>query len=102
MFLAELAMLAALVYVGLAPPTLVGRIVLVVGLLAVYIVTWGRWLAPRAPRRLAPGPGLFLKVMIFAVGSVLLLWAGPVWLAVAFFVITEALIVAAESRRPLR
>ena len=103
-FLAEVAMLAALVYVGLAlPSSVIGRIALVAGLLAIYIVIWGRWLAPKAPRRLGPRSGLSLKVTIFAVGSMLLLWVGPLWLAIAFFLVTEALVVAAESqRRPLR
>ncbi len=103
-FLAELAMLAALVYVGVVlPDSVLGRIVLVVVLLAVFVAAWGRWLAPRAPHRLPPVPGLVVKVVVFAVGAALLAWAGPFWLAVAFFVVTEAVVVAAEvRRRPVR
>jgi Protein of unknown function (DUF2568) len=102
--LAELAMLAALVYVGVVlPGSVLGRIVLVVVLLAVFVAVWGRWLAPRAPRRLAPVPGLVVKVVVFAVGAALLAWAGPLGLAVAFLVVTEVVVVAAElRRRPLR
>ena len=99
-FLTELAMLAALIYVGLAlPSSAVGRIALVVLLPAVFVVVWGRWLAPRAPKRLAPGPGLALKVVIFATGSALLGWAGPLGVAVAFFAVTEGVVLAAATRR---
>ena len=99
-FLAELAMLAALVYVGVVlPGSVLARIVLVVVLLAVFVGGWGRWLAPRAPRRLAPVPGLVAKVVVFAVGSALLAWAGPTGVAVAFLAVTEVVVVAAELRR---
>jgi len=103
-FLAELAMLAALVYVGVVlPGSVLGRVVLVVVLLAAFVAVWGRWLAPRAPRRLAHRPGLILKVVVFAVGAALLAWAGPLVLAVVFLLVTEAVVVAAEvRRRPLR
>ncbi|HEY2194137.1 MAG TPA: DUF2568 domain-containing protein [Actinomycetospora sp.] len=104
-FLAELALLAVLVYVGIAlPGTVVGRIVLTIVLVVVvFVVVWGRWLAPRAPRRLPPRPGLALKVAIFAVGAALLAWSGVVVPAVVFLVVTEAVVVAAElRRRPLR
>ena len=103
-FVAELAMLAALVYVGIElPSSVIGRIVLVVVLLALFVVVWGRWLAPRAPRRLAPRLGLALKVVVFAVGSALLAVVGPLVVAAVFFVLTQAVVVAAETRRrPLR
>src|ERR1700759_1325957 len=77
-FLAELALLAALVYAGLVlPSTVAGRIALAVVLVGSFVVVWGRWLAPRAPRRLPPRPGLVLKVVLFAAGSVLVAVAGP-------------------------
>jgi amino acid transporter len=103
-FVAELALLAALVYVGIAlPGTVLGRVVLVVVLVGVFVAVWGRWLAPRAPRRLDPRPGLALKVVVFAIGAALLAWAGPLLLGLVFFVVTEVLVVAAEvRRRPLR
>jgi hypothetical protein len=103
-FLAELALLAALIYVGIVlPSSVLGRVVLVVVLLAAFVVVWGRWLAPRAPRRLPHRPGLALKVVVFAIGAALLAWAGPLGLAVAFLVGTEAVVIAAElRRRPLR
>ncbi|WP_285587335.1 YrdB family protein [Actinomycetospora sp. NBRC 106378] len=102
-FLAEVAMIAVLVYAGVAlPRSVVGRIVLVVVLVGVFVVIWGRWLAPRAARRLPPRPGLLLKLALFAVGALLLAWAGPVWLAVVFLVFSEGLVIAAErERRPL-
>jgi amino acid transporter len=99
-FLAELALLAVLVHVGIAlPDSVVGRIVLALVLVVVFVVVWGRWLAPRAPRRLPPRPGLALKVVIFAIGAALLGWAGPLWAAIVFLVVTEAVVVAAERRR---
>ncbi|MCD2192705.1 DUF2568 domain-containing protein [Actinomycetospora endophytica] len=103
-FLAELAMLAALVHVGIAlPDSVIGRVVLVVVLVGVFVAVWGRWLAPRARRRLPPRPGLVLKVVLFAIGAALLAWAGPLYLAIVFLVVTEAVVVAAEvRRRPLR
>jgi hypothetical protein len=102
-FLAELALLAALIYAGVViPGSLVGRVVLTVVLAAVFVVMWGRWLAPRAPRRLSHRPGLALKVVLFVVGAGLLAWAGSVVLAVVFLVVTEAVVVAAEVRRGAR
>ena len=103
-FVAELALLAALVYVGIVlPGSLAGRIVLTVVLLIVFVVVWGRWLAPRAPHRLAPRPGLAAKAVVFAIGAGLLAWAGPVVAGVVFLVVTEAVVIAAElRRRPLR
>lgn len=102
-FLAELALLAALVYAGVVlPGSLVGRIVLTVVLVGVFVVVWGRWLAPRAPRRLSHRPGLALKVVLFAVGAALLARAGAVVVAVVFLVVTEAVVVAAELRRGAR
>jgi hypothetical protein len=99
-FLAELVMLAALVGVGIAlPSSTVAKVVAAVALPAVAIAVWGRWLAPRAPRRLPHRSGLVAKVAIFAVTALLLALAGPVWVAVVFLVVTEAVVVAAERRR---
>jgi hypothetical protein len=99
-FLAELALLAALIYVGIAlPPSVVGKVVAAIALPVVVGVAWGRWLAPRASRPLPHRTALALKIAIFALASVLLALAGPAWLAVVFFLITEVLVVTAERAR---
>jgi Protein of unknown function (DUF2568) len=102
-FFAEVLMLIALVYVGVATPaSVVGRVVLAIALPLAVTVVWGRWLAPRAARRLPPRPGLALKIALFAVTAALLGFVGPIALAVAFLVVTEGLVIAAElGRRPL-
>lgn len=102
-FVAELMMLAALVYVGVVlPGSVAGRIALAIALPVVAAVIWGRWLAPRAARRLPYRPGLLLKIAIFAITAVLLGWAGPLLLAILFFVVTEGIVIAAErGRRPV-
>lgn len=102
-FFAEVLLLVALVYVGVALPTsIVGRVVLALALPLAVSVIWGRWLAPRAARRLAPRPGLALKIALFAGTSVLLGLVGNVVAAVVFFALTEAVVIAAElGRRPL-
>jgi hypothetical protein len=99
-FLAEILMLAALVYVGVTLPTsIAGRVALALLLPLVVAAIWGRWLAPRAARRLPPRPGLALKVVLFAITSVLLAVVAPIVAAVVFFLATEGVVVAAELRR---
>ena len=99
-FVVEVMMLAALVYVGVVlPGSVVGQVVLAVGLPVVVAVVWGRWLAPREPRRLPYRRGLALKIVLFAMTSVLLAWAGPLVPAIVFFVVTEGIVVAAERGR---
>jgi hypothetical protein len=102
-FLAEVLMLIALVYVGVATPaSLIGRVVLAIALPLAVSVVWGRWLAPRACRRLAPRPGLALKITLFAVTAVLLGVVGPIAPAVVFLLVTEGVVIAAErGRRPV-
>jgi hypothetical protein len=102
-FFAEVLMLVALVYVGVALPTaVVARVVLAILLPLGVAAIWGRWLAPRATRRLPIWPGLALKVALFAATAVLLGLAGQIVLALAFFVVTEGVVVAAELGRRSR
>ena len=103
-FLAEMATLAALLYVGIALPESIGvKVLAAVALPTVVAVGWGRWLAPHAPWPLPPRAAFGLKVGLFAVVALLLALAGPVWVGVVFLVVTEALVVAAEQhRRPGR
>jgi hypothetical protein len=102
-FFAEVLMLIALVYVGVATPaSLIGRVVLAIALPLSVSLVWGRWLAPRATHRLPPRPGLALKIALFAVTAVLLAVVGPIVWAVVFLVVTEGVVIAAErGRRPL-
>lgn len=99
-FFAEVLMLVALVYVGVATPaSVVGRVVLAIALPLAVSLVWGRWLAPRATRRLPPRPGLALKIALFAVTAVLLGIVGQILLAVIFLVVTEGVVIAAELGR---
>lgn len=98
-FFAEVLMLIALVYVGIATPaSLVGRVVLAIALPLAVSAAWGRWLAPRADRRLPPRPRLALKIALFAVTAVLLGLVGSVIVAVVFLVVTEGVVIAAERQ----
>lgn len=102
-FVAELALLAALVYAGAVIPTsTLGKVLAAIALPVVLGVVWGRWLAPRAGRPLPPRAALAAKVGLFALAAVLLAIAGPLWLAGAFLVVTEVVVVAAERARGRR
>src|SRR4051812_19512286 len=94
-FFAEILMLVALVYVGVAlPSSVVGRVLLAILLPLAVAAVWGRWLAPRAVHRLPMGPGLALKIALFAGTAVLLGVAGQLVLALVFFVVTEGVVIA--------
>ena len=96
-FLDELALLAVL---GVAGARLGGSAVAST-LLAILLplaaaVAWGLWLAPRAQRRLAHPLRLAAKLALTAVAAGLLAASGPIWWAVAFLVISAALITGGE------
>jgi hypothetical protein len=96
-FLDELALLAVL---GVAGARLGGSAVAST-LLAILLplagaVAWGRWLAPRAQRRLGHPLRLAAKLALTAVAAGLLAASGPVWWAVAFLVISVALLTGGE------
>jgi hypothetical protein len=77
-FAAELGMLAALGYGGWH---LVDRVALSVVLAVVLplaaALVWGRWIAPRAARRLTDPAKLLVEVILFASAAVVLVVAGP-------------------------
>lgn len=74
------------------------RVILATALPLACVVIWGRWLAPRAPRRLEP-PGLLTgKVGMALIASLLLAATGPAVWAGLFFVFSAALMAIAESR----
>jgi hypothetical protein len=52
------------------------------GLLVVGL--WWRLAAPKSKTRLVMPAILVFKVIVFAVGTTLLMWTGPIWLALAF------------------
>jgi hypothetical protein len=101
-FLDELLLLAVLATAGagLGSATAV-RVVLGIAFPVVAALAWGRWLAPRAPRRLA-GPAAFVaKLGLFTVAAALLALAGSPWWALAFWAFSAAALTSAEvsSRR---
>lgn len=72
-FLLELCLLAALAYWGyqLDAATAV-RMVVAIGAPAVLALTWSRFAAPTAERRLPQTPLIVFKVVVFTVGAALL------------------------------
>ena len=96
-FLDELALLVVLAIAG----ALIGGGAVASTLRAVFFplaaaVIWGRWLAPRARRRLAHPARLVAKLALVAIASVLLALSGPLWWGVAFFVVSAPLLIAGE------
>ncbi len=96
-FLAELALLAALAIAGadLAGGT-AARIALAVLFPLIAAVLWGLRLAPRARRRLPYPARLIAKLALIAVASALLIAAGRTALATNVYVISALLLTAGE------
>lgn len=69
-FIIELAMLAALAYWGfhLQLP-LVGRILVSLAVLALVVVAWGLWLAPKATYPVGLTLSVIMKLFIFSLAS---------------------------------
>jgi len=90
-FLLELALLWAGVAIGLLlPAALPVRIAVAVLLPAVVIAVWAIWVAPRAPRRLAPPSRLILQIVLFALAVLGLAASGQVLWAVVLAVLVAA------------
>jgi hypothetical protein len=86
--LVELAMLALLAIAGWR----LGGSAVVSGLIAVVLVVavaalWGRWLAPRAPRRLDRPARLATKAALFGVVGLVVVVSGLPWWGAAFAVV---------------
>ncbi|KAB7744278.1 DUF2568 domain-containing protein [Nostocoides sp. F2B08] len=100
-FVAELGMLACL---GLAGwrlgdswPTSLGVAVV---LPLAGAVAWGRWVAPRASRRLSDPARLMLEVALFGATLVTVLLAEPArWLVVLVVAVCAAFLVSIPARR---
>jgi hypothetical protein len=84
-FLLELAALAALGYWGFrVGPNLPARIVLGVGAVALAVVVWGLFAAPRARFKLPVVGVLAVKVLVFGSATAALYAAGRHVLAIVF------------------
>ena len=97
-FVVELAMLVLLALAGwrLGGNAAVS-VLLAVVLVAVAVVVWGRWLAPRTSRRLPRTPRLAAKALLFAATGVLAAGSGLVGAAVVFVVVAAASLVWARD-----
>lgn len=96
-FADELLLLAVLAVAGAGlGDALVVRIVLAIVLPLAVVILWGRWLAPRASRRLGNPAGPVVKIVLFAIASALLAATGTVLWAALFGVVSLALLVTVE------
>ena len=81
----ELCMLAALAYWGSqAGGSTAGDVVLAIATPLVAAAVWGRYAAPRSPRRLPRGRRVALESSVFAVAAAALAAAGAPLLAAVF------------------
>jgi hypothetical protein len=85
MFVLELCMLAALAYWGAqAGGSTVGDVVLAIAAPLAAAAVWGRYAAPRSPRRLPRAPRVALESCVFAIAAWALVAAGAPLAAVVF------------------
>jgi hypothetical protein len=90
-FLLELCMLAALGYWGWhTGGTPAARVALGLGAPLLAATMWGRWLAPKARRRLSGRPLLALELLLFALAVAALFAVGAPGPAVALGLIYAA------------
>jgi hypothetical protein len=101
-FTAELGMLAALFYVGwrLAPDRTELELALAAALPVAAALTWNRWIAPRARRRLEDPARLAVELVLFGAAVVGLAVVGPgTWSLVAAAVLGVGYAVSAPVGR---
>jgi hypothetical protein len=98
-FVVELAMFALLAVSGWRLGTTTWMSVLLVLLLwVVAIVVWGRWMAPRSPRRLVGPARAALATSLFVGTGALAIVAGvSPWIALALVVVGGAVFVATKD-----
>jgi hypothetical protein len=101
-FLLELCALAALAYWGIETGSGVAvDLALALGTVGAFVAVWGRWVAPRASRRLADPARLGLELVLFAAALAALAAAGQPAIAVvlaAVLALSEILGIAWEQR----
>jgi hypothetical protein len=98
-FLAELGLLACLGVGGWQlGDSAIGSAVLALVLPLLAATVWGRWVAPRASRRLRDPGRLGVEVTLFAVALVLSLAASPA-MAVVGLVVWVAFLVSIPARK---
>lgn len=99
-FLAELGMLVCLAVGGWQHGgSVLGSAVLGVVLPLLAAAAWGRWVAPRAPRRLRDPVRLVIEVVLFAVALLLVLGAQPSPAMTVFgLAVSAAFLVSIPSR----
>lgn len=97
-FVGELVLLGAL---GVAGARL-GGVLLAVALPGALAVVWGRWLAPRAPRRLPHPRRLGLQLVLVVVAAGLLALSGARGAALAVLVAVGLVFTLAELREARR
>ncbi|MBD5784701.1 YrdB family protein [Cellulosimicrobium terreum] len=97
-FVVELVLFAVLAWAGarLGSPTLVA-VLLTVALPVIAALVWGRWLAPRASRRLDNPTRLVVKLALLAVAATLLALSGVIALAVALLVVGVVIVWLGEA-----
>lgn len=87
-FLLELVMLAAFIYWGFQTGTeTIVKIILGVGAALVAVVIWGRFMAPRSPRRLKGTAYIILKFVLFGIAALALVAVGQTTIAIIFIAV---------------
>ena len=100
-FLCELAMIALLAVAGwrLGSSTL-ASIALAVGLCAVAIGIWARWMAPASSHRLRRGPRVAAQTALFVAVGTVGIFAGLTAWGIAFAVVASAVFAGARDADP--
>jgi hypothetical protein len=75
-FVLELCALAALAFWGATTGPVLVRVALGIGAPLIAALAWGRWAAPRSPRRLAGARRLALELTVFTAAAAALGAAG--------------------------
>jgi hypothetical protein len=99
-FALELSAIAALAYWGTQSGSGVLSWLLALAAAGLFVVVWGAFLAPRAPRRLPMRARIPLELVLFGLAAAALAVAGPVWLGVLLgivAVVNIALVYALEG-----
>lgn len=78
-------------------PVLLG-VLLALALPGVAVVTWGRWLAPRAPRRMSQPWRLDAQVTLFVAAGLVVAAVGLVWWGVGLALVGTTAFALARDR----